>query len=70
MHTFASNRYQELRIDTHVQQNWVTMMLVKELRERHPKAKAHAAMIAKAVQMMEYRRIMLGIVVVKMWYSK
>ena len=53
MHTYASNRYRELRQPTHTQQNWCTMMLVKELRQRHPKAKSHAMMVAKAVDRME-----------------
>lgn len=57
MHTIASKRYHELRISSHAQQNWCTMMLVKELRERHPKAKSHALMVAKAVDHMEFSYI-------------
>jgi hypothetical protein len=53
MHTYISNRYRELRIQGHTQQNWCTMVLVAELVKRHPRAKSHAMMVAKAVHRME-----------------
>jgi hypothetical protein len=57
MHTYISNRYRELRIQGHTQQNWCTMVLVMELSKRHPRVKSHAALVAEAVQRGEFLMI-------------